>query len=136
MVEQFVKGTELTVGILEERPLAPIRIKAPDGFYDYDAKYRGQQTEYHFDLGLPADVVEHVRELARKAHQVVGCRDLSRVDVMIDEANNPYLLEINTLPGFTPRSLLPKAAKQAGVEFGPLVDRLVKRAYERRRAAA
>ena len=136
LVEQFVKGTELTVGILEERPLAPIRIKAPEGFYDYDAKYKGQKTEYHFDLGLPAEVVEHVRELARKAHQVVGCRDLSRVDVMIDEANTPYLLEINTLPGFTPRSLLPKAAKQAGIEFGPLVDRLVKRAYERRRAAA
>jgi D-alanine-D-alanine ligase len=67
---------------------------------------------------------------------VTGCRDLSRVDVMIDEANNPYLLEINTLPGFTPRSLLPKAAKQSGIEFGPLVDRLVKRAYDRRRAAA
>jgi len=136
LVEQFINGTELTVGILEERPLAPIRIKAPEGFYDYDAKYRGQRTEYHFDLGLPAEVVEHVRELAGRAHEIVGCRDLSRVDVMIDEANNPYLLEINTLPGFTPRSLLPKAAKQAGIEFGPLVDRLVKRAYDRRRAAA
>ena len=136
LVEQFVKGIELTVGILQERPLAPIRIKAPEGFYDYDAKYKGQQTEYHFDLGLPAPVVEHVRELARKAHQTIGCRDLSRVDFMVDEANNPYLLEINTLPGFTPRSLLPKAAKQAGIDFGPLVDRLVKRAYDRRRAAA
>ena len=131
LVEQFIKGTELTVGILEEKPLAPIRIKAPEGFYDYEAKYKGQQTEYHFDLGVPADVVEKVRELGRKAHEVVGCRDLSRVDVMLDEQHRPYLLEINTLPGFTPRSLLPKAAKQAGIEFGPLVDRLVKRAYAR-----
>ena len=58
-----------------------IRIKAPEGFYDYDAKYKGQKTEYHFDLGLPPEVVEHVRELARKAHHVTGCRDLSRVDM-------------------------------------------------------
>ena len=136
MVEQFIRGVELTVGILEEKPLAPIRIKAPDGFYDFDAKYKGQATEYHFDLGLPADVVESVREIARKAHQVVGSRDLSRVDFMVDEAHNPYLLEINTLPGFTPRSLLPKAAKHAGIDFGPLVDRLVKRAFARRHGAA
>jgi D-alanine-D-alanine ligase len=136
LVEQFIKGTELTVGILEERPLAPIRIKTPQGFYDYDAKYKGQTTEYLFDVGLPANVVENVREIARKAHQVVGCRDLSRVDFMVDEAHNPYLLEINTLPGFTPRSLLPKAAKHAGIEFGPLVDRLVRRAYDRRSSAS
>jgi D-alanine-D-alanine ligase len=131
LVEQFIKGTELTVGILEEKPLAPIRITTTRDFYDYDAKYKGQTTEYHFDLNLPADVVEKVRELGRKAHEVVGCRDLSRVDVMLDELHRPYLLEINTLPGFTPRSLLPKAAKQAGIDFGPLVDRLVKRAYGR-----
>jgi D-alanine-D-alanine ligase len=64
---------------------------------------------------------------------VVGARDLSRIDVMLDENRRPYLLEINTLPGFTPRSLLPKAAKQAGIEFGPLVDRLAKRAAARGR---
>jgi D-alanine-D-alanine ligase len=132
MVEQFIKGTELTVGILEEKPLAPIRITTSRDFYDYDAKYKGQTTGYHFDLNLPADVVENVRELARQAHGVVGARDLSRIDVMIDEEHRPYLLEINTLPGFTPRSLLPKAAKHAGIEFGPLVDRLVKRAYDRK----
>jgi D-alanine-D-alanine ligase len=136
LVEQFIKGTELTVGILEEKPLAPIRITTTREFYDFDAKYKGQTTEYHFDLNLPADVVENVRELARRAHGVVGARDLSRIDVMLDEEHHPYLLEINTLPGFTPRSLLPKAAKQAGIDFGPLVDRLVRRAYDRRRAAA
>jgi D-alanine-D-alanine ligase len=136
LVEQFIKGTELTVGILEEKPLAPIRITTTRDFYDYDAKYKGQTTEYHFDLNLPADVVENVRELARKAHGVVGARDLSRIDVMLDEQHGPYLLEINTLPGFTPRSLLPKAAKQSGIEFGPLVDRLVKRAHARGRTGA
>jgi D-alanine-D-alanine ligase len=134
LVEQFIKGTELTVGILEEKPLAPIRITTTRDFYDYDAKYKGQTTEYHFDLNLPADVVENVRDLARQAHGVVGARDLSRIDVMLDEQHRPFLLEINTLPGFTPRSLLPKAAGQAGIEFGPLVDRLVKLAYDRRQS--
>ena len=133
LVEQFIKGTELTVDILEEKPLAPIRITTTRDFYDYDAKYKGQTTEYHFDLNLPHDIVENVRELAAKAHGVVGARDLSRIDVMLDEHHRPYLLEINTLPGFTPRSLLPKAAKQAGIEFGPLVDRLAKRAAARGR---
>jgi D-alanine-D-alanine ligase len=80
---------------------------------------------------LPAAVVEECRELARKANAVVGARDLARVDIMLDMENRPYLLEINTLPGFTPKSLLPEAAKQAGIEFGPLVDRLARRALGR-----
>src|SRR5207237_7525942 len=105
VVEHFVKGTELTVGILEEKPLAPIRITTTREFYDYDAKYKGQTTGYHFDLNLPADVVEHVRELARQAHAVVGARDLSRVDVMLDEQHRPYLLALNTPPAPTPRTL-------------------------------
>jgi len=136
LVEQFIQGKELTVGILEELPLDPIRISTTRQFYDFEAKYKGNFTEYHFDLGLPDTIIQQVRELARRAHGTAGCRDLSRVDVMLDENNAPYLLEINTLPGFTPKSLLPKAAKHAGIEFGALVDRLVRRADQRRRAAA
>jgi D-alanine-D-alanine ligase len=136
LVEQFIQGKELTVGILEELPLDPIRISTTRQFYDFEAKYKGNFTEYHFDLGLPDTIIQQVRELARRAHGAAGCRDLSRVDVMLDEKNAPYLLEINTLPGFTPKSLLPKAAKHAGIEFGALVDRLVRRADQRRRAAA
>ncbi|MDB5301150.1 MAG: D-alanine--D-alanine ligase, partial [Phycisphaerales bacterium] len=78
--------------------------------------------------------VLRVRELARRANEVVGARDLARIDVMLDDKLNPYLLEINTLPGFTPKSLLPEAAKNAGIEFGPLVDRLARRAHARRAA--
>ncbi len=117
MVEQFISGPELTVGILEERPLAPIRITTTREFYDFEAKYKGNYTEYHFDLNLPDEVVRQVQELARRADEVIGCRDLSRVDVMLDGEHRPYLLEINTLPGFTSKSLLPKAAKHAGIEF-------------------
>jgi D-alanine-D-alanine ligase len=131
LIEKFIQGPELTVGLLEEKPLAPIRIVPKRGFFDYDAKYKASDTEHRFDTGLPGEVVEQCRELARKANAVVAARDLARIDIMIDAQNNPYLLEINTLPGFTPKSLLPEAARHAGIEFGPLVDRLVRRALKR-----
>jgi D-alanine-D-alanine ligase len=136
LVEKFIDGVELTVGLLEEKPLAPIRIVPKREFFDYDAKYRATGTEHRFDTGLPSEVVEHCRQLARQANEVVGARDLARIDIMLDSANQPFLLEINTLPGFTPQSLLPEAAKYAGIEFGALVDRLVRRAAARGRAAS
>jgi D-alanine-D-alanine ligase len=131
LIEKYISGPELTVGLLEEKPLAPIRIVAKGEFFDYEAKYKSSETEHRFDTGLPAKVIEKCQELARKANAVVGARDLARIDIMLDEKHNPFLLEINTLPGFTPKSLLPEAAKHAGIEFGPLVDRLVKRAAAR-----
>jgi D-alanine-D-alanine ligase len=131
MVEKFVKGTELTVGILEEKPLAPIRITTSHEFFDFTAKYKGNDAQHHFDLGLPGDVIDKVQQIAQKAHETIGCRDLSRVDVIVDAGYQPWILEINTLPGFTPKSLLPEAAAHGGLAFGPLVDRLVKRAFER-----
>jgi D-alanine-D-alanine ligase len=136
LVEQFISGIELTVGLLEEEPLAPIRIVPKREFFDYEAKYKASDTEHRFELGIPSEVTAKVRELARKANNVVGARDLARIDVMLDDRLNPYLLEINTLPGFTPKSLLPEAANHSGISFGALVDRLVKRAYARHRAAA
>lgn len=131
LVEEFIQGPELTVGLLEEKPLAPIRIVPKREFFDYEAKYKDKTTEHRFDTGLPHDVLERCRELARQANAVLGCRDLARVDIMLDGQHRPYLLEINTLPGFTPVSLLPEAAKHAGIGFEALVDRLVKRAYQR-----
>ena len=136
LVEQFIDGPELTVGLLEEKPLAPIRIVPKREFFDFEAKYKASDTEHRFDTGLPPEVVENCRDLARRANQAVGARDLARIDIMLDSINKPYLLEINTLPGFTPKSLLPEAAKHAGIDFGPLVDRLVRRAACARDAAA
>src|SRR5207244_11846853 len=90
-------------------------------------------ADHRFATSLPPPVVVHCRELARKANAVVGARDLARIDIMLDDQDNPYLLEINTLPGFTPKSLLPEAAAHAGIPFTALVDRLAKRAFARRR---
>ena len=135
LLEKFIQGPELTVGLLEEQPLAPIRIVPRNEFFDYEAKYKRNDTEHRFDTGLPAHVVQNCRQLAKAANDVVGARDLARIDIMLDESDNftPYLLEINTLPGFTPKSLLPEAAAHAGIPFPQLVDRLARRAFERHR---
>jgi D-alanine-D-alanine ligase len=133
LVEQFIKGPELTVGLLEEKALAPIRIVAKVEFFDFEAKYKRNDTEHRFDTGLPADLVAKCQRLAEQGNAVVGARDLARIDIMIDEkTQQPYMLEINTLPGFTPKSLLPEAAGHAGIKFPQLVDRLVRRAATRK----
>jgi D-alanine-D-alanine ligase len=133
LVEQFIKGPELTVGLLEEKALAPIRIVAKVEFFDFEAKYKRNDTEHRFDTGLPADLIAKCQRLAEQGNAVVGARDLARIDIMIDEkTQQPYMLEINTLPGFTPKSLLPEAAGHAGIKFPQLVDRLVKRAAARK----
>ena len=133
LVEKFITGPELTVGLLEEKALAPIRIVPKVEFFDYEAKYKRNDTEHRFDTGLPPEVIKKCQELAEKANAIVGSVDLSRIDIMLDEASGmtPYLLEINTLPGFTPKSLLPEAAAHGGVPFGALVDRLARRAAAR-----
>jgi D-alanine-D-alanine ligase len=132
LAEEFIQGPELTVGLLEEKPLDPIRIVPKVEFFDYEAKYRRTDTEHRFDTGLPLELVETCRKLAEKANAVVGARDLARIDIMIEaRTQKPYLLEINTLPGFTPKSLLPEAAAHIGIPFAQLVDRLAKRAATR-----
>ena len=131
MVEQFVEGTEITVGILNDAPLPPIRIDAKGGWFDYESKYSAGGAEHRFDLNLPPPVIDAVSGLALKAHCALGCRDLSRVDFIVDREHRPFLLEINTIPGFTPRSLLPDAAAKAGIDFAGLCDRLVRTAAGR-----
>ncbi|MCC6240594.1 MAG: D-alanine--D-alanine ligase [Phycisphaerales bacterium] len=132
LVEQFINGPELTVGLLEEKPLAPIRIVPKRGFFDYQAKYQATDTEHRFETGLPAELVARCQQLSQRAGEVIGARDLARVDIMIDQQTGaPYLLEINTLPGFTSKSLLPEAAARGGISFSQLVDRLARRAAAR-----
>ena len=137
LVEQFINGIELTVGLARRASRSRRSASSlPRIFRLRKQSAKSSDTEHRFEPGIPPEVAAKVRELARKANNVVGARDLARIDVMLDERLNPYLLEINTLPGFTPKSLLPEAANHAGIAFGTLVDRLVKRAGARHPAAA
>ncbi|MEK7448391.1 MAG: D-alanine--D-alanine ligase [Planctomycetota bacterium] len=125
LIEKFIKGRELTVGILEEQPLPIIEIKTGQNFYDYQAKYQDATTEYLVNPDLPAGVVKKVQAAALKAHQVLGCNGFSRVDVRLSEENEPFVLEVNTIPGLTERSLLPKAAAAAGINFTQLCEKII-----------
>lgn len=132
LVERFIEGDEVTVGILEGRPLPPIAIRPKAAFYDYHAKYHDDRTEYLFDAGLSADALSALQAGSLRLFRDLGCRHMARVDWMVDRAQRPWLLEVNTIPGFTSHSLLPKAAAHAGVSFEQLVDRLVRLASEDR----
>jgi len=132
LVERRVLGREFTVGVFGRLSLPTIEIRTPGGWYDYHFKYISDRTEYVFDHGLTTERETRVIEVALAAHEALGCRDLSRVDVMLPEEGEPQVLEVNTIPGFTSHSLIPKAAARAGIPFGRLCERLV--AMARRRA--
>ena len=133
MVEQFIEGPEVTVSILGEQVLPLLKIVVPDGqFYDYHCKYADDApTQYVFNHGLDAATVEAAEGAAMAAHQALGCRDMSRVDMIIDSTGRPHVLEVNTIPGFTSHSLLPMAAERAGIGFAELTDRLARMALSR-----
>lgn len=149
LVEKFIQGKELTVGVIStgqdaDAPALPgckrsqgcaalpaIHIIPATEFYDYKAKYTRPDTQYRFDIDLPADVLSRIAELALAAHRVLGCRDLSRVDFMVDEMNRPWVLEVNTIPGFTRHSLLPMAGARAGLDLAALTDHLVQSVWQR-----
>ena len=126
LIEQYVPGREITVGILGDVGLPPIEIRTPREFYDYQAKYVDDQTEYLFDIDLPDDFLTNLVALSVRAHRVLGCRGFSRVDWRVDDEHlQPYLLEVNVIPGLTGHSLLPKAAARAGMSMPMLCQRIV-----------
>ncbi len=132
LIEQYISGPELTVGVLDDEALPPIQIRTKREFYDYQAKYLDDDTEYLFDIDLPSPTLRLVQELSVKASRALGCRDFCRVDWMVNVATcEPYCLEINTIPGFTDHSLLPKAARRAGLSFEELCQRIVELAMAR-----
>lgn len=131
LVEAFIDGYELTVGILGDQALPPIEIRTRREFYNYEAKYLDDDTEYRFDIDLPSSVIAEVQSVSLRAHQALGCRHFSRVDWLVDRrTHQPYALEVNTIPGFTDHSLLPKAAARAGLDFPQLCQRIVELAFE------
>lgn len=117
MVEPWLDTMELTVGIVADKVLPVIRIATPVGFYDYQAKYFSDDTEYHIPSGLSVKQEKQVQELSLQAYKALDCRHWGRVDLLMDENKNIWLLEINTIPGLTSHSLVPKAAKAIGMDF-------------------
>jgi D-alanine-D-alanine ligase len=132
LVEKFIAGKELTVGLIDGQPLPIIHIQPADGPYDYEAKYTRDDTQYHLDPSLPGRLTETIKGYARTLFDALGCRHVSRVDFILDASNQPWLLEINTMPGFTSHSLVPKAAKHTGVDMPALCSRLVEMALRDR----
>lgn len=123
--EAWVSGKEYTVGYLDGIALPVIRLETPNAFYDFEAKYNANTTQYHCPCGLPEAKENELRRLAVKASEVIGVKGWARVDVFIDESGQPQLIEINTVPGMTDHSLVPMAAKQAGIGFDDLVWRIL-----------
>ncbi len=130
LVEQFIAGDELTVGIVGTQTLPPICVRPKREFYDYQAKYHDNATEYLFDAGYPPALLQQAQRLSWRVFERIGCRHLARIDWMVDRQRRLWFLEINTLPGFTSHSLVPKAAARLGISFDELVERLVFMAYE------
>ncbi len=132
MVERFIDGLELTVGILgdparpeQDQALPAVQVVPAEGFYDYEAKYTREDTQYLFDLPMSATAKVELERTALTTHRLLGCRHLSRVDLMVDREGRPWVLEVNTIPGFTTHSLVPKAAAAAGIGWEALVQRLM-----------
>jgi D-alanine-D-alanine ligase len=125
ILEQFIKGREVTVGILGQTPLPLVEVRPKQGFYSFKAKYQDKTTEYIVRPRFPAKVVRQIQNTALKAYKALGCSGLSRVDLIYSPGKGPFVLEINTIPGMTERSLLPKAARAVGIEFPQLCEKII-----------
>ena len=125
IAEAFVPGRDLTVGVLGDQALAVVEMRPRSGFYSYRDKYVKGRTEYIVPAPLTSRQTARTRELALAAHRALGCRGASRVDFRLDERGRPLLLEVNTIPGMTATSLLPKSAAAAGIGFDELVGRIL-----------
>jgi D-alanine-D-alanine ligase len=128
LAEQFIAGRELTAPFLGDMALPLIRIEAPQGNYDYQNKYFTDDVKYHCPSGLDADLEHEIQQLVMRAARLIDCRGWGRADLMLDQDDRPWLLEINTSPGMTSHSLVPMAARAVGIEFGELCVRILESA--------
>ena len=132
MIEEFIAGREITVGILRRKTLPVIEIRTTHQFYDYNAKYDDDNTQYLFDTIQDKRILRKIDDAALRSFDAAGCRDFSRIDMIISGDGMPCIIEINTIPGFTTHSLLPKAAARAGIDMEQLCLTIIKAALERK----
>ncbi|WP_404374794.1 D-alanine--D-alanine ligase [Vreelandella aquamarina] len=130
MAERFIVGDEYTVALLGDDVLPAIRVEVPGGFYDYEAKYIANTTQYHLPCGLTQQDEQTLATLCKEAFLAVGCEGWGRIDVMRDAAGKFWLIEVNTVPGMTDHSLVPQAAAYAGIDFDRLVMRILQTAIQ------
>lgn len=126
IAEKFIQGNEYTAGVIDNRVLPMIRLETARDFYDYQAKYQDEDTQYHCPCGLAPELEQQLAVLALRAFDAVQGKGWGRVDFMLDEFENPWLIEVNTVPGMTDHSLVPMAAKHAGLSFEQLVMDILK----------
>jgi D-alanine-D-alanine ligase len=126
ILETMIEGTEWTVGLIDRQILPAIKIETDREFFDWQAKYEDDSTRYIFDSNLPQAVINNIQQVAQAACESLGTSGLARVDLRLDHENQPWVLEVNTVPGFTDHSLLPKAAARQGIDFPTLCDRIVR----------
>lgn len=131
LVEQWIEGTEYTIGLLDGNALPVIRLQTPHEFYDFEAKYQANDTQYHCPAGLSDEDEAKLRNLSERAFSAIGASGWGRIDVMRNTAGEWFLLEANTVPGMTEKSLVPMAAKAAGLSFDDLVERILAQTLER-----
>ena len=129
MIEEFVQGKEITSGIICGQTLPIIEIRPKNLFYNYHAKYIDNQTEYLFDTIKDSSVISEINQAAIDCFNALGCRHFARIDFILNEKNIPFVLEANTIPGFTSHSLLPKAAAKAGISMSELCEKIIETAY-------
>ncbi|MEO2065765.1 MAG: D-alanine--D-alanine ligase [Desulfurobacteriaceae bacterium] len=126
LVEEYLPGRELTVAVLNGRALSPIEIVPGGEFYDFTAKYSSPDTEYKVPAELPFKLERKLRRIAEKVYKVLDCRGAVRVDFRLNWYGSPFVLEVNTIPGLTERSLLPKAAQAEGISFEELIEEMLR----------
>ncbi|HEX7839088.1 MAG TPA: D-alanine--D-alanine ligase [Kofleriaceae bacterium] len=128
ILEEYIAGTEVFVGILNDRVLGSVEVRPATRFYDYEAKYKRSDTRYLIPPELPADVIARSQDVALAAYRALGCTGHARPDLRISTAGEPFVLEVNTLPGMTKTSLLPKIARSAGMDYPTLCEHILETA--------
>jgi len=128
IVEEYIAGTEVFVGILNDRVLGSVEVRPATRFYDYEAKYKRTDTQYLIPPRLPAAVIERTQDIALAAYRALGCTGHARPDLRISTTGEPFVLEVNTLPGLTKTSLLPKIARSVGIDYPTLCEHILETA--------
>ena len=131
IVETYIEGREIAIGVLDARALPAVEIQAPGGFYDFDAKYKKADTHYVCPAPVSQGSLNRMQTLGVQAYTILGCEGAARVDFRLSRQGRPVILEVNTIPGMTERSLLPMAAAQAGLSYDALVEQMLNGALKK-----